>query len=97
MYTATKTSFPKVSNFDMIVKIETSIDKLREIQKDCFTKIKNKFYRNIQLSSVESNYIWNLYYNFVIREYEFDVKKVKEITTFTTMNHVGMQMLNSRK
>ena len=98
MYTAAKSSFPKINSTTMIIEMEQKINELRQIQKDCFNKIKSKFYKSIQLSKTELDYLWNLYYNFVIREFSFNTNnEFKHVTTFTTMNHIGMKMLNEMK
>lgn len=88
----------------MIYEIEEVkiFNNLRLIQQTEFNKIKKLYNKCGFLSKPYNDYLWNLYYNFVINKFTFNDKKIwkekegkniKEITP----QHIGMRIFNQIK
>lgn len=79
---------------DMIKSLEDSniFEKLRQVQKDELYRIKKKYDKLGYLTKVYSEYIKNLYYNFVLNNFSFEDNNISEIEE--QPQHIGLLMLN---
>lgn len=72
---------------------------LRPIQQRGINMIEKNYNRKKYLNSDESEYLFNIYYNFVVNNFTYEDKKDNIITTsiskkHNTPHHIGMKMLN---
>lgn len=67
--------------------------KLRMIQQDAISKIKKKYDKNKFLNNEESEYLFNIYYNFIVNGFQYEDKKDIVIKTSLSQHHIGIQML----
>lgn len=69
--------------------------KLRLIQQQNLKKIERIYNSKGYLSQEESNFIFNLYYNFIVNGFTFNKKSITHKTKNVTPQHIGMRMLNN--
>ena len=75
-------------------------DKLRLVQKNALHLIERNYIKNKAFNKEEKDYIFNLYYNFIINKFEFSASnktikvKGKNINT-RALSHIGMRMLHN--
>lgn len=86
---------------DMIINDPKVFNNLRTIQKRGVKLIERSYYINMSLRQDEKEYLFNIYFNFVINKFSYSDKKpvttkVKNMVAmkgFAT-SHIGMRMLN---
>ena len=90
----------KVTSMIKAIEQQETFKHLRLIQQDEFCRLRNRYNKNGYLTQPYFNYLWNLYWNFVLNDFRFDsdkswtiVTKHKEIKP----EHIGMKMLKSLK
>ena len=101
--TLQKEGYKGVKITSMIKAIESQeiFKHLRLVQQNEFSRIKNKYNKVGYLTLPYFQYLWILYWNFVLNDFRFDdkskswsvVTKMKKVKT----EHVGMTILNTLK
>lgn len=81
-----------------IIDNKNCINKLRSIQKKNLFIIRRKINNKHSLTQEEKDYVFNLYYNFVVNAFTFDtIVTPINIIEETEAKHIGMKMLNNLK
>lgn len=91
----------KVTSMIKAIESQEIFKHLRLVQQNEFSKLKNKYNKVSYLTQPYMNYLWQLYWNFVLNDFRFDdksknwsiVTKHKKVAT----EHIGMKMLNDLK
>lgn len=89
-----KQSYKSVTTFSQLNEINSkALSELRMVQKNAIKLIERSYNKKKCFTSEESEYVFNLYYNFVILKYSFKpLQQIKEKRK--SFQHVGMRMLN---
>jgi len=98
-----KAGYKGVKITSMIKAIESQeiFKHLRLVQQNEFSRIKNKYNKVSYLTQPYMEYLWQLYWNFVLNDFRFEDKskdwsiptKVKKVE----YSHIGMKILNNLK
>lgn len=67
---------------------------LRSIQQRGLKQIERNYNSKGYLSEEESNYIFNLYYNFIVNKFTFTKESTPTTVKDVSPQHIGMRMLN---
>lgn len=91
----------KVTSMLQAVKHSEVFKHLRLVQQDEFTRIENRYKKLGYLTQAYFQYLWLLYWNFVLNDFRFD-DELKSWTVITKQQkiehkHIGMQILDSLK
>jgi hypothetical protein len=78
---------------EAIVNNKSSYNMLRTIQKTNLRTIRNKTNTKKFLTAEEKEYVFNLYYNFVVNKFNFDTKPCIISKPQSKATHIGMKML----
>jgi hypothetical protein len=97
---AEKAGYSGVKITSMIKSIEQQeiFKHLRLVQQDEFCRLRNRYNKNGYLTRPYFNYLWNLYWNFVLNDFRFESSKQwTEVTKMKTVEpqHIGMKILKS--
>ena len=91
----------KITSMIKAIESQEIFKHLRLVQQNEFSKLKNKYNKVGYLTQPYMNYLWQLYWNFVLNDFRFDdksknwsiVTKYRKVAT----EHIGMKMLNDLK
>lgn len=91
----------KITSMIKAIESQEIFKHLRLVQQNEFSRIKNKYNKVGYLTLPYFQYLWILYWNFVLNDFRFDdkskswsvVTKMKKVKT----EHVGMKILNNLK
>jgi len=95
-----KAGYKGVKVMSMIKAIESQeiFKHLRLVQQDEFSRCKNKYNKLGYLTQPYFNYLWNLYWNFVLNDFRYESSKSwSEVTKVKNVEsqHIGMKILES--
>ena len=91
----------KITSMIKAIESQEIFKHLRLVQQNEFSRIKNKYNKVGYLTLQYFQYLWILYWNFVLNDFRFDdkskswsvVTKMKKVKT----EHIGMTILNTLK
>ena len=88
----------KVTSMLKAIEQQETFKHLRLVQQDEFCRLRNRYNKNGYLTQPYFNYLWNLYWNFVLNDFRFEsskewieVTKMKSVQT----EHINMKILKS--
>lgn len=94
-----KSGYKGIKVTSMLKAIESAemFPRLRLVQQNEFCKIRNKYNKLGYLTKPYFSYLWELYWNFILNDFQFEDKS----TTWTIVSkiknvpeeHIGMKML----
>lgn len=72
-------------------------NKLRLVQQRYIKLIETSYYKEMRLylSKEEKEYLFNIYYNFVVKNYQFPDKQEHQPKSEHSPKHIGMRMLSN--
>ena len=91
----------KVTSMIKAIEQQETFKHLRLVQQDEFCRLRNRYNKNGYLTLPYFNYLWNLYWNFVLNDFRFEDKskdwsiptKIKKVE----YQHIGMKLLENLK
>lgn len=91
----------KVTSMIKAIESQEIFKHLRLVQQDEFCRLRNRYNKNGYLTLPYFQYLWILYWNFVLNNFRFDDHS-KQWTIVTKMKtiepqHIGMKILKSLK
>ena len=91
----------KITSMIKAIESQEIFKHLRLVQQNEFSKLKNKYNKVGYLTQPYMNYLWQLYWNFVLNDFRFDDKS-KNWSIVTkhrkiAVKHIGMKILNGLK
>ncbi len=91
----------KVTSMIKAIESHEIFKHLRLVQQNEFSRLKNKYNRVGYLTQPYMEYLWQLYWNFVLNDFRFnDKSKTWSIPTKhrkVAVEHIGMKILNNLK
>jgi len=91
----------KVMSMIKAIESQEIFKHLRLVQQDEFARVKNRYNKLGYLTQAYFQYLWLLYWNFVLNDFRFDdeSKAWSIVTKYQKVEykHIGMQILSSLK
>ncbi len=88
----------KVMSMIKAIESQEIFKHLLLVQQDEFCRLRNRYNKNGYLTQPYFSYLWNLYWNFVLNDFRYELSKSwTEVTKINNIEsqHIGMLILKS--